>query len=79
MIGDDEALAYTRPIKAAEWKRRRPRFPQVLRDHEGAYDVRGTVPPWWEIEARIEWMLSVRVGEKPRESLSEGERDSRRL
>src|SRR6202051_5387003 len=36
-----------------------------------AYDVRRTVPPSAEIEARIEHMLSVGVGENPRESLSE--------
>src|SRR5271169_2721533 len=36
-----------------------------------AYDVRRTVPPSAEIEARIEHMLSVGVGEHPRESLSE--------
>src|SRR6185369_11572328 len=36
-----------------------------------AYAVRRTVPPSAEIEARIEHMLSVGVGESPRESLSE--------
>jgi transposase-like protein len=36
-----------------------------------AYAVRPTVPPSAEIEARIEDMLSVGVGENPRESLSE--------
>jgi putative transposase len=36
-----------------------------------AYAVRRTVPPSAEIEARIEQMLSVGVGESPRESLSE--------
>src|SRR5213595_4260170 len=36
-----------------------------------AYAVRRTVPPSAEIEARIEQMLSVGVGENPRESLSE--------
>src|SRR6476659_10567515 len=36
-----------------------------------AYAVRRTVPPSAEIEARIEQMLSVGVGEHPRESLSE--------
>ena len=36
-----------------------------------AYAVRRTVPPSAEIEARIEHMLSVGVGENPRESLSE--------
>src|SRR6266550_3977593 len=35
-----------------------------------AYAVRRTVPPSAEIEARIEQMLSVGVGENPRESLS---------
>ena len=33
--------------------------------------MRRTVPPSAEIEARIEHMLSVGVGENPRESLSE--------
>src|SRR6478672_13232319 len=36
-----------------------------------AYAVRRTVPPSAEIEARIEHMLSVGVGENPREALSE--------
>jgi putative transposase len=36
-----------------------------------AYAVRRTVPPSAEIEARIEQMLSVGVGENPRESLAE--------
>src|SRR5437660_2746552 len=36
-----------------------------------AYAVRRTVPPSAEIEARIEQMLSVGVGESPRETLSE--------
>jgi putative transposase len=36
-----------------------------------AYAVRRTVPPSAEIEARIEQMLSVGVGENPRETLSE--------
>src|SRR6201994_2346966 len=36
-----------------------------------AYAVRRTVPPSAEIEARIEHMLSVGVGESPRETLSE--------
>ncbi len=36
-----------------------------------AYAVRRTVPPSAEIEARIEHMLSLGVGENPRESLSE--------
>ncbi len=36
-----------------------------------AYAVRRTVPPSAEIEARIEQMLRVGVGENPRESLSE--------
>jgi hypothetical protein len=36
-----------------------------------AYTVRRTVPPSAEIEARVERMLSVGVGENPRESLSE--------
>jgi hypothetical protein len=35
-----------------------------------AYAVRPTVPPSAEIEARIEHMLSVGIGENPRESLS---------
>ena len=36
-----------------------------------AYAVRRTVPPSAEIEARIEQLLAVGVGENPRESLSE--------
>jgi hypothetical protein len=36
-----------------------------------AYAVRRTVPPSAEIEARIDRMLSVGVGENPRDSLSE--------
>src|SRR5690242_20367893 len=36
-----------------------------------AYAVRRTVPPSAEIEARIEQMLSVGVGENARETLSE--------
>jgi transposase-like protein len=36
-----------------------------------AYAVRRTVPPSAEIEARIEQMLSVGVGDNPRETLSE--------
>jgi transposase-like protein len=41
--------------------------------------VRRTVPPSAEIEARIEHMLSVGVGENPRESLSELARLGARL
>jgi transposase-like protein len=44
-----------------------------------AYAVRRTVPPSAEIEARIEQMLSVGVGEHPRESLSELARLGARL
>src|SRR5437660_9101948 len=44
-----------------------------------AYAVRRTVPPSAEIEARIERMLSVGVGENPRESLSELARLGARL
>jgi transposase-like protein len=44
-----------------------------------AYAVRRTVPPSAEIEARIEHMLSVGVGENPRESLSELARLGARL
>jgi putative transposase len=44
-----------------------------------AYAVRRTVPPSAEIEARIERMLSVGVGESPRESLSELARLGARL
>ena len=44
-----------------------------------AYAVRRTVPPSAEIEARIEQMLSVGVGERPRESLSELARLGARL
>ena len=36
-----------------------------------AYDVRRTVPPSAEIEARIDQLLAVGVGENPRETLSE--------
>ena len=36
-----------------------------------AYAVKRTVPPSAEIEARIEQLLTVGVGENPRESLSE--------
>ena len=41
--------------------------------------MRRTVPPSAEIEARIEHMLSVGVGENPRESLSELARLGARL
>jgi transposase-like protein len=44
-----------------------------------AYAVRRTVPPSAEIEARIEQMLSVGVGENPRQSLSELARLGARL
>src|ERR1700749_4895351 len=44
-----------------------------------AYAVRRTVPPSAEIEARIEHMLAVGVGENPRESLSELARLGARL
>jgi transposase-like protein len=44
-----------------------------------AYAVRRTVPPSAEIEARIEHMLSVGVGENPRQSLSELARLGARL
>jgi transposase-like protein len=44
-----------------------------------AYALRRTVPPSAEIEARIEQMLSVGVGENPRESLSELARLGARL
>src|ERR1700738_1868354 len=44
-----------------------------------AYAVRRTVPPSAEIEARIEQMLSVGVGESPRETLSELARLGARL
>ena len=44
-----------------------------------AYAVRRTVPPSAEIEARIEQMLSVGVGENPRETLSELARLGARL
>src|SRR5438552_3708903 len=44
-----------------------------------AYAVRRTVRPSAEIEARIEHMLSVGVGENPRESLSELARLGARL
>src|ERR1700685_3595375 len=44
-----------------------------------AYAVRRTVPPSAEIEARIEQLLAVGVGEDPRESLSELARLGARL
>jgi putative transposase len=44
-----------------------------------AYAVRRTVPPSAELEARIEQMLSVGVGESPRETLSELARLGARL
>jgi hypothetical protein len=44
-----------------------------------AHAVRRTVPPSAEIEARIEHMLSVGVGENPRESLPEFARLGARL
>jgi putative transposase len=44
-----------------------------------AYAVRRTVPPSAEIEAQIEQLLSVGVGENPRESLSELARLGARL
>jgi putative transposase len=44
-----------------------------------AYAVRRTVPPSAEIEARIEQLLAVGVGENPRESLSELARLGARL
>jgi hypothetical protein len=52
--------------------RQRRRFPRCpARQLKEAYAVRRTVPPSAEIEAGIERMLSVGVGENPRESLSE--------
>src|ERR1700685_761764 len=44
-----------------------------------AYAVRRTVPPSAEIEARIDQLLAVGVGENPRESLSELARLGARL
>src|SRR5918912_3833103 len=44
-----------------------------------AYAVRRTVPPSAEIEARIDELLAVGVGENPRESLSELARLGARL
>lgn len=44
-----------------------------------AYAVRRTVPPSAEIEARIEQLLSVGVGDNPRETLSELARLGARL
>src|SRR5213593_580809 len=44
-----------------------------------AYAVRRTVPPSAEIEARIEQLLAVGVGDNPRESLSELARLGARL
>src|SRR5436189_2194041 len=50
----------------------RRRFPQVLQDQlKEAYAVRRTVPPSAEIEAQIDQLLAVGVGENPRESLAE--------
>jgi hypothetical protein len=37
---------------------------------KGAYAVRGTVAPSAQIDARIDELLAVGVGENPRESLS---------
>ena len=52
--------------------RLRRRFPQVLQDQlKEAYAVRRTVPPSAEIEAQIDALLAVGVGENPREALSE--------
>src|SRR5215203_4456370 len=44
-----------------------------------AYAVRRTVPPSAEIEARIDELLAVGVGENPRESLSQLARLGARL
>src|ERR671927_892365 len=44
-----------------------------------AYAVRRTVPPSAEIEAQIDQLLAVGVGENPRESLSELARLGARL
>src|SRR5919199_6674531 len=44
-----------------------------------AYAVRRTVPPSAEIEARIDQLLAVGVGDNPRESLSELARLGARL
>ena len=41
--------------------------------------MRRTVPPWAEIEERIDGLLAVGVGESPRESLSELARLGARL
>jgi hypothetical protein len=46
---------------------------------EEAYAVRPSVPPSAEIEARIEQLLAVGVGENPRESLAELAKPSARL
>src|SRR3954463_6320304 len=50
----------------------RRRFPQVLtRPRRETYAVRRTVPPSAEIEAQIDALLAVGVGENPREALFE--------
>src|SRR4051794_13609679 len=52
--------------------RQRRRLPKVLRrPRRETYAVRRTVPPSAEIEAQIDQLLAVGVGENPRESLSE--------
>src|SRR5512132_2784464 len=58
----------------------RRRLPQVLtRRRRRTYAVRRTVPPSAEIEAQIDRLLAVGVGESPRESLSELARLGARL
>src|SRR5207247_9348179 len=52
--------------------RARRRFPKVLtRPRRETYAVRRTVPPSAEIEARIDGLLAVGMGEDPRGALSE--------
>jgi hypothetical protein len=53
---------------------RRRRFPQVLADDEGAYAVRRTVPPSAALEAQIDQLLAVGVGEDPRVTMVSGRR-----
>src|ERR687892_280546 len=60
--------------------RARRRFPQVLtRRRRRSYAVRRTVPPSAELEEQIDRLLSVGVGDHPRESLSELARLGARL
>src|SRR5918992_2921705 len=52
--------------------RARRRFPQVLQEtRRETYAVRRTLPPSAEIEAQIDQLLAVGVGDNPRAALSE--------